>query len=166
MTVELTIDVRSIETALHNVGASDVRIPPDWDGKQLRVEVGPMVAASYPEDVTVLQARPIELSLPSGFPLERFTEVTFRNIGVSPWEARALAKTFVANLSWFLDIPVDEVANIQEVPLRTGSALLIEDFDDEGGLERATVLLSRSDRIYCVSAKSRELGLRVADALP
>lgn len=166
LTVEQTIDVREIETALRNVGAGDVRVPPEWDGMRLRAEVGPIVSASYADDVTILQARPIVLSVPSGFPLEHFTEIAFRSIGVSGGEARALARKFVANPAWFLDIPADEVVNIQEVSLRLGPGLLIEDFDDEGRLERVTVLRNTIERIYCVSAKSRELGLKVADALP
>jgi hypothetical protein len=164
--VEQTINVRDIEIALHKVGANDVRVPPEWEGTQLRMEIGPMVAASYPEEVTILQARPIELSIPSGFPLERFTEVAFRSIGVSAWEARTLAKKFVANPAWLLDSPADEVVNLQEVSLRAGSALLIEDFDEKGDLERVTVLRSTSERVYCVSAKSRDLSLKFADALP
>jgi len=66
MTVEQTIGVREIETALRNVGAGDVRVPPEWDGMHLRAEVGPIVSASYADDVTILQARPIDLSVPSG----------------------------------------------------------------------------------------------------
>lgn len=164
--IEQTIHVRAIETALHNMGASDVQVPPEWEGMHLRTEIGSMVAANYPDDIQILQARPIELSVPSGFPLERFAEVAFRSIGVSVWEARALAQKFVANPAWLLDIPAEEVVNIQEVSLRTGPALLIENFDDKRNVERVTVIRSTSERIYSVSAKSRELGLRIAGALP
>lgn len=166
ITVEQTIDVREIETALRNVGARDVQVPPQWEGVHMRAEVGPMVSASYPGDVTILQAQPINLSVPSEFPLEQFAGVAFRSIGVSAWEARALAKAFAANPAWFLDIPADEVVNIEEVSLRSGSGLLIEDFDDNGELEQVTVLLSTKERIYIVSSKHREQSLKVADALP
>jgi hypothetical protein len=164
--VEQTIAVRDLQAALGKAGAGDVQVPSEWEGTQLRTEIGPMVSASYPGEVTILQARPIELSVPSGFPLERFAETAFRSIGVSVWEARALAKKFVANPAWFLDIPADEVVNIQEVSLRKGPALLIEDFDDKGRLERVTILRSTRERIYCVTAMTREVALKYAGALP
>jgi hypothetical protein len=164
--VEQTIAVHDIETALRKAGAGDVQVPREWEGAQLRTGIGPMVSASYPDEVTILQARPIELSVPSGFPLERFAEVAFRSLGVSVWESRALARKFIANPAWFLDIPADEVVNIQEVSLRTGPALLIEDFDDKGRLERVTVLRSTSERIYCVTANTREAAIKFASALP
>src|ERR1035441_6990956 len=61
--VEQTIHVRDIESALRKVGASDVQVPAEWEGMQLRAGIGPMVAANYPDDVQILQARPFELSV-------------------------------------------------------------------------------------------------------
>jgi hypothetical protein len=75
------------------VGASDVQVPVEWEGVQLRTEIGPMVAANYPDNVHIRQALPFDLSVPSGFAVERFAEVAFRSIGVSFWEARAMAQT-------------------------------------------------------------------------
>ncbi len=164
--VAQTIHVRQVEAALRKVGSGDVQVPAEWEGVQLRTAIGPMVAADYPDDVQVLQARPIELSIPPGFALERFAEVVFRSLGVSVWESKALAQRFVRNPAWLLDVPPDEVVNIQEVPLRSGTALVIEDFDDHGKLERVTVIRSTSERIYTVSTRNRELGIRIAEALP
>ena len=164
--VEQTIHVRDIESALRKVGASDVQVPAEWEGMQLRAGIGPMVAANYPDDVQILQARPFELSVPSGFVLERFAEVAFRSIGVPSWEARAMARKFAAHPAWLLDIPADEVVNIQEVALPSGPALLIEDFDEKGAVERATIIRGASERIYSVSSRNREVSLKIASALP
>jgi hypothetical protein len=164
--VEQTIHVRDIESALDKVGASDVQVPAEWEGMQLRAEIGPMVAANYPDNVHILQARPIELSAPSGFALEHFAEVAFRSIGVSLWEARAMARKFAAHPAWLLDIPPDAVVNVQEVALRAGPALLIEEFDEKGAVERATVIRSTSERMYSVSSRNRELSIKIANALP
>src|ERR1700692_593894 len=164
--VEQTIHVRDIESALGKVGASEVQVPAEWEGMQLRTEIGPMVAANYPDNVHILQARPIELSVPSGFALEHFAEVAFRSIGVSLWEARAMAQKFAAHPAWLLDIPPNAVVNVQEVALRAGPALLIEDLDDKGVAKRATVIWSTSERMYSVSSKNRELSVKIADDLP
>jgi len=164
--VEQTIHVRDIESALGKVGASDVHVPGEWEGVQLRTEIGPMVAANYPDNIHILQARPIELSVPSGFALEDFSEVAFRSIGVSLWVARAMARKFAAHPAWFLDIPPDAVVNVQEVALRAGPALLIEDLDEKGVVKRATVIWSTSERMYSVNSKNRELSVKIADDLP
>lgn len=166
ISVEETIDVGEIEAALHKIGATDVVVPREWEGVPLRYQVGPIVSAGYLNDVTILQAQPIELSVPAGFPLERFVEVVLRSIGIAAPEAQTFAKKFVANPAWLLDIPADEVVNIEEVSLPAGPALLIEDFGDQQAIERVTVFRSTSERIYCVVANTRELSLKVAGALP
>jgi hypothetical protein len=164
--IEQTIHVRDIESALSRVGASDVPVPAEWEGMQLRTEIGPMVAANYPDNVHILQVRPIELSVPSGFALEQFAELAFRSIGVSMWEARAMAQKFAAHPAWLLDIRPDAVVNLQEVALRAGAALLIEDFDEKGAVKRATVVRSTTERMYSVSSRNRELSIKIANALP
>ena len=164
--LEQTIHIRDIESALGKVGASEVQVPAEWEGMQLRTEIGPMVAANYPDNVHILQARPIELSVPSGFALEHFAEVAFRSIGVSLWEARAMAQKFAAHPAWLLDIPPNAVVNVQEVALRAGPALRIEDLDEKGVVKRATVIWSTSERMYSVSSKNRELSVKIADDLP
>jgi hypothetical protein len=166
ITIEQTIHVRDIESALDKAGASDVQVPAEWEGMQLRTKIGPMVAANYPDNVHILQARPIELSVPSGFALEHFAEVAFRSIGVSWWEARTMAQKFAAHPAWLLDIPPDAVVNVQEVALRSGPALLIEDLDEKGAVKPTAVIWSTSERMYSVSSKNRELSVKIADDLP
>jgi hypothetical protein len=166
ISMEQTIHVRDIASALGKVQASDVQVPAEWEGIELRSEMGPMVAANYPDNVHILQALPIEFSVPSGFALEHFAEVTFRSVGVSSWEAHGMAQKFAAHPAWLLDVPPDAVVNIQEVALRAGTALLIEDFDEKGGVKRATVTWSASERMYSVSTRNRELSIEIANALP
>jgi hypothetical protein len=165
MVVQQTIAVRDVQSALAKVGAREIQVPPEWEGVTLRADVGPIVAANYP-DVQILQSRPIELFVPTGFDLERLAEVAFRSIGVSFWEARAMGREFAAQPAWLLDFRADEVVNIQEVALGAGPALLIENLDEKGIVERATVIRSTSERLYSVSSKKRELSVNVANALP
>jgi hypothetical protein len=164
--VEQTIHVRDIESALGEVGASNVQVPAEWEGVQLRSEIGPMVAENYADNVRILQARPVELSIPSGFELEHFAAVAFRSMGVSSWESRAMAQKFAAHPSWLLDIQPDAVVKVQEVALGAGPALLIEDFDQKGALKQATVVRNTSERVYSVSSRNRELSMKIANALP
>jgi hypothetical protein len=164
--VEQTIHVRDIELALVKVGASNVHVPAEWEGIQLRTQIGPMLELNYPDGVHILQARPIELSVASGFPLEHFAEVGFRSIGVSSWEAGAMAQRFAANPAWLLDLPPNALVNIQEVSLQAGPAMLIEEVDDRGAVKRVTVVRSTSERMYSVSSGNRGLSMKIAEALP
>jgi len=166
LSLDQTIHVHDIEDALRKVGATDVHVPAEWEGIPLRTRIGPVVELKYPDSVQILQARPIDLSVPSGFPLEHFAEVAFRSVSVSSWEARAMAQRFAANPAWLLDVPPDSVVNIQEVSLQTGPAMLIEELDDNGAVKRVTVVRTTSERMYSVSSASRELSMKIAAALP
>jgi hypothetical protein len=166
ISVEQTIHVRDIESALVKVGASDVQVPLEWEGIQLHTQIGPTVELNYSDGVHIVQTRPIELSVPSGFPLEQFAEVAFRSIGVSSWEARAMAQRFAADPAWLLDLPPNAVVNLQEVSLQAGPALLIKEVDGQGAVKRVTVVFSTSERMYSVSSGNWELSMKIADALP
>jgi hypothetical protein len=75
-----------------------------------------------------------------------------------------MGEKFAANPAWLLDIPEDEVVHIEEVRLRAGGGLLVED-PIEGGGGRVTVLFSTADRIFAISSGSREESIRIANSL-
>lgn len=164
--VEQTIHVRDIESALGKAGGSDVSVPAEWEGLQLHYAIGPSVAENYPDNVRILQTRPIELFVPSGFAMERFADVAFRSVGIPAWEARAMARDFAAHPAWLFDIPAGAVANIQVLALQAGPALLIEDLDEKGAVARAMVIRNTSERMYSVSSGSRALSVQIANSLP
>ena len=166
MTIEQTVRTSELRSALAGVGASDVVIPDEWDQLTVRARIGPLVAADYPGEIQILQSKPVELFLPAKFPLSQFAEAAFRSLGLSWWEARALARRYVTQPSLLIGIPADEPARIEDVSLRWGSGLLVEEFKDDGGTERVTLVLSTKDAIYAVMSPSREVCLKVADLLP
>jgi|SRR5215467_4518448 len=166
ITMEQTIHVRDIESALLKVGASDIQVPTEWEGVRLRAEIGPMVEANYSDDVRVVQAKSIELSVPPGFALEHFAEVAFRSIGASSSQARDMARKFATDPAWLLDIPPDSGVDVQEVDLRTGRAFLIEELDEKRAVKRVTVLRTTDERMYSVSSRSLEQSTKIADTLP
>jgi hypothetical protein len=163
---EQTIRVSDLRSALARRGAADVEVPAEWDGVTLRAIIGPMLAADYPGEVQILQSRPVSLSVPSGFPLEAFANAAFRSIGISSRDAASMARKFAANPSWLVDIPPDEVVNLQELSLVNGPALLTEEYGDTGAIERETVIRSTPDRLYAIMSPSRDLSVKIAAALP
>ena len=155
ISIEQTIHVRAIETALDKEGVTDIPVPPEWEGAQLRTTIGPMVEVDYPDNIRIVQVRPMELLIPPGFDLEYFAEVAFRSIGVSSWEAQLISQKFAAHPAWLLDIPRDPVARVREVSMQKGPALMIEEVDEQGATKRATVVSSTSNQFTRLPAGTR-----------
>ncbi len=164
--MEQTIHVRDLESALEAAGATEVQVPAEWENVTLRSDIGKVVDAEYPGDIQISQMRPIEVSMPAGFPLERFAEAAFRSVGFSWRDAQNLAKDYAANPAWLVDIPPEQQASIQELALPAGPAVLIEKFAATGSVERATILCSTSERVYSVSSPGQALSVRIAESLP
>jgi hypothetical protein len=160
------IHVAALRAALKKAGVDNLAVPPEWEGVQLRYRIGPMVNVGYKDDVGILQAKPIEFSIPAGFPLQRFAQVAFRCVGLSERDAVAMAQKFTANPAWLLDVPSDEPADVEQVILRSGPALLVQEFNDDGRPPRMTVLRTTSERMFAVEANSRQQALEIGDTLP
>ncbi len=166
MTFEQTVHTNELRAALRRAGALDVVVPDQWDQMTIRASIGTMVAANYPGEIQILQARPVQLFLPAGLEFERFTETALRSAGLSRWESRAVARRFAAQPSLLIGIPQDEAARIEEVRLRWGSGMLVEEMsEDHGGIERVTLLFGTHGRVFAVMSPSRDECLKVADQL-
>ncbi|MEP6594083.1 MAG: hypothetical protein ABJC51_10345, partial [Acidobacteriota bacterium] len=76
-----TIRTRDLEAALTRAGANDLEVPAEWNGVTLRGFVGPLVIATYPGSVEIVQTTPIRLEMPTEFPLARLAETAFRTAG-------------------------------------------------------------------------------------
>jgi hypothetical protein len=163
VSVRQTIHVRPLEEALARSGAHDVRVPANWDGVTLRIEQGHVVELVFPGEIQIVQAKPQQMFVPPGFPLAEFAEAAFRSVGLSWVESRAMARRFAANPALLLDIPADKAVVLEEVRLRSGAGLLVQD-PKEG--KRVTLLYSSPERAFVVSAPSREVCLRIGLALP
>lgn len=166
MTFEQTVDTNELRAALGRAGASDVVVPDQWDHMTIRASIGTMLAANYPGEIQILQAKPLQLFMPAGLELERFAETALRSVGLSQWESRAVARRFASQPSLLLGIPPDEAARIEEVRLRWGSGMLVEEAsEDHGGVTRVTLLFGTKGRVFAVMSPSREECLRVAAQL-
>ena len=164
--VEQTIRVSDMEAALVRTRISDIQVPDEWDGVQLRTEIGPVVAAIYPGNVEIQQELPMQMAIPSGFPLQRFAKVFFESIGVPGWKADVMARQFTNHPAWLLDIPPSALVTLHELESSGGPAFLMEEYDPSGSLKRATVIRCTEERIYSVSSPSAKLSTQIASALP
>ncbi len=165
MEVRQTIHVAALEAALAKAGASPVRVPPEWEGVTLRVDLKPTLAVEYP-DALILESLPMELSIPAGFPLEHFAELAFQSIGVPFAQARAMGRRFAAHPAWFLDLRPDEPVSVQEIDLPSGPAILIEDPSERKASERVMIIWTTGDRLHAVSSTTLERAKALALSLP
>jgi len=131
----------------------------------VRTEFGPSVLANYPEELQVAQTQPPQLFFPPDLDIEQLIEKTFRSIGVPAAEASRLARNFKSQPALLLQIPPDEDAQLTEITLRHGPAMLVEERNDQGKPERFTLLFHTADRLYSISAADKTLAIRAANLI-
>jgi hypothetical protein len=168
ITATLELKMADIQKALGEAGASDVQVPQAWDGQKLSVEISPLLIAKWDDDTTLMQLRPIAINAPASVAMNEFVEVAFRALGLGYWEARKLAERFAAHPTWFLGVPQDDPARIQEVTLASGPGMLIEDFsEDTNKSERMTVIWSTADRTFILSGNlTADRAVAIANTVP
>jgi len=130
---EATISVAELAAALKEAGSGDVAVPANWEGVVLRLQQAPGILVDY-GDFYIAEAAPTTLSAPPDFPLPQFFEVLFRAMNVSAGEARASRDRFAAGASVFVPIPKRFDMDIHQVPLTSGSGLLLQNAEKGGEL--------------------------------
>lgn len=166
MEVNQIVHVDRLRAALQKARAGDVRVPAEWEGARLSYSVGPIVSLEYAGGVEISETNPIDFSIPAGFPLQRLAELALRGMGVSEREAGEMARKFSANPSMLLEAPASSTADVEQIVLRSGPAVMIQEFQRDGSVDHVTVIRTTGDRIYSVETKSRQQALEIGDALP
>ena len=138
------IEPETLKQALRDETVTNVTVPQDWEGVTIAIERGPGVLADY-GDFLIVQAPPLTLNLPSGFPLDQFVEVLFRVVGIDAPDARTLRQKFAANPAVLFPIPIRYEMDIREVRLNSGSGLLLQNGSKIGDL---ALVWSTADHIY------------------
>ena len=141
------IEIAALNQALRDGTVTNVTVPQDWDAVTIAIEQGRGVLADY-GDFLIVQAPPLTLNTPSGFPLDQFVEVLFRVVGINGPDARTLREKFAANPAVFFPIPIRYEMDIHEVRLNSGSGLLMQNASKIGDL---ALVWSTTDHIYFLS---------------
>ena len=149
---EATIHIAELSAALRDAKVSDMPIPQAWDGVAITVQQGSGILADY-GGFFIVQAPPLTLTVPSGFPLNRLMEATFRILGINAMEASKLRDRFAANPAAFFPIGTRFEMDIHEVRLNSGSGVLLQNGDKIGELALAW---STADRSYFITGQLTE----------
>lgn len=166
MTAQLDLNVSALRRGLEHAGAKDMHVPPDWNGARIVVFVNRFVIASWPEDITLIQSRPVSLSAPPNVHFPALAEIGLRIVGVGREPAKRLAVRMGENPGLVLAIPQDEGARIREVALRSGTGTLLHSLGDDGSLQRTELIWGTSDRLYALSGNiTDELAIAIANSI-
>ncbi len=132
------IELEALNQALRDGTVTDVTVPQDWEAVTIAIERGRGVLADY-GDFVIVQAPPLTLNTPSGFPVDQFVEVLFRVV------------------------PTRYEMDIHEVRLNSGSGLLLQNGSKIGDL---ALVWSTADHIYFLTGGSTETRLiELADSI-
>jgi hypothetical protein len=150
---QAVINIAELNEALDKSKVSDVSIPKEWDGAVIKVQQAPGILADYGRFL-IMQAPPLTLTVPSGFPLDRLIEIIFRIVGINAKDAAAIREKFAANAAAFFPIGSRYNMDIHEVRLNSGSGMLLQNADKVGEMAFAW---SSADRSYFITGQLTEL---------
>lgn len=166
ITVESRVNVADLEAAAKSAGLADLRFPASWDGARIGIHSSPLVIADYPE-FQLLQAMPLAITTPPDFDLAAFTEHVLRIGGLGADAARSFAARMAAAPFALLAISPEEEVRLREVKLRMGEGTIVHDLNDDGSLQRTTLVWTTADRIYVISSNlPDEQLIAIADSIP
>jgi hypothetical protein len=144
---EAKISVADLVTALSAAKVTNIQVPPAWDGVVVNMQQDAGVLADY-GDFFIVQAAPLTMTAPGGFPVAQFMEVVLRVMGIDATQASALRQRFTANPMTFFPIAKRYDMDIRQVPIGSSTGLLLQNAEKGGEL---ALMWSTSDRSYFLS---------------
>jgi hypothetical protein len=149
---QMKINVVELRQALSDAKAGDVTVPESWDGVIIDLHQPPGIFADF-GNFFMVQAPQLTLSVRAGFPLDQFTEVFCRLLGMDAAQSRTMRQTFATTPMAFFPIPRRYDMDVHQVKLRTGSGTLFQNASKQGELALAW---SDADRTYFLSGQLTE----------
>ena len=161
--VRVTANTTNLKNVMEALAINDLEIPEGLDGQTATIRVSPVVRVTYTGQehgverrAELLQARPPEVSFPSGTDLTVLAEIGLRVLGVEPAEAHRFAQ----NVDWrtTLIVPVPADASVfRQVDVQGHPALLIEQRGQNSrepqGMRaiQSTLLWSSGDSVFALA---------------
>jgi len=160
--VEIKINVAELTAALQAANVRDVAVPQAWNGVVINLRQNPGILTDY-GDFFIAQAPSQTMNTPAGFPLAQFVEVILRIAGIKDAEARTLRQRFSSSPTSFFPIESRYEMDNRQVPLASGSGLLLQNAEKGGEL---ALMWNSGDRSYFLSGQLSEAqAIAVANGL-
>ena len=157
--VKLMVSEAKLRALLRRLDLNDVPVPTGLDGRWIEVRKPPMVLQSFHSPrgtrTTFIQARSPEISVPSGWDVERLAEIGLRVLGLEEREARRMAHSTDWRSTLLVPVPMN-ASRFRQVTVHGQQGLLITmtDRTPEGGRRESALLLwSEGDRVFCLQSR-------------
>jgi hypothetical protein len=166
ISLESRVNVLELEAAARHARLFDVHFPRAWDGARIAVHSSPIVMADY-MSFQLMQVMPLAITTPPDFDLGAFTERILRIGGLDASAARTFSTQMAAAPFALVAISPDEEVTMRQVRLRAGEGTIVHDLNEDGSLQRTTLVWSTPDRLYAISSNlSDDEVIAIANAIP
>lgn len=167
----ITGDSNKLAAALQLMGITDIAVPAALDGAVIDIKTPSVVSArigSGRGEITVIQAKSPDITLPDGVNLAQLGEIGLRVMGMTADEARDMAGRIDWNSTLVVPIP-SNAASFREVTINGVSGLLITSSRQPGqnsgqsdgprGPRGTVVMWTEGDIVYSVQGQTDAIEL-------
>lgn len=156
--LRLSVSEAKLRSVLQRLDLNDVQVPAGLDGRWIEVRKPPIVFQKFrsPRNrrAMLLQARSPEVSVPSGWDVERLAEIGLRVLGLDTGEARRIARSTDWRSTLLVPVPMN-ASTFRQVTVHGQPALLItttgERATGDAPRRKGTVLLwTEAERVFCI----------------
>lgn len=155
--VRFTADGTKLQNLLDTLAITDVKVPEGLNGATITINTPTAVFMKYSnerEEVTLVQARSPEITLPKNVDMSQLGQIALRVIGLSEDEARTFSRTIDWHSTLIVPVPTD-AGSFREVNVRNTTGLLITSTEgrssQSGPRRRKSVLLwSENNKVYAL----------------
>ena len=156
--MRLSVSEAKLRSLLRQLDLNDVQVPAGLDGRWIEVRKPPVVVQKFrsPRDrrAVLIQARSPEVSVPSGWDVERLAEIGLRVLGLDEGEARRIARATDWRSTLLVPVPMN-ASKFRQVTVHGQQGLLITTTGDraaDGRRQRdgSLLLWTEGDRVFCI----------------
>jgi len=154
--MRLSVSEAKLRSLLDRLDLRDVSVPSGLDGKWIEVKKPPIVIQKFRSprrNAVLVEARSPEVSMPSGWDVERLAEIGLRVLGLDAGEARRIASTTDLRSTLLVPVPTN-ASTFRQVTVRGQQGLLITTtaMSSSDGHRREGVVLmwTEGDRVFCL----------------
>ena len=153
--MRLSVSEAKLRTLLDQLDLRDVTVPSGLDGRWIVVKKPPIVIQKFRSqrrNAVLVEARSPEVSVPSGWDVERLAEIGLRVLGLDAGEARRISRSTDFRSTLLVPVPTN-ASTFRQVTVHGQQALLITTTGERGadGHRDGVVLMwTEGDRVYCL----------------
>lgn len=161
----ITADTRKLMNVLDALGITDIRPPADLDGQVATVRVPPVVRIVYAngaQEITFLQAKSPEVTLPASVNVAALGEIGLRIAGLDRAEAHTLAQAIDWRGTLVVPVPAG-VSSFRQVDVHGNRGLFVESTEKRNA---KAILWSESGSVYGLTGSlNNHTMLEIADSV-